>query len=97
MEKKDIKETKQEVVTSKQEEPKVDPITKELEELRKFKSEVEAREKAKEEKPEEVKVSDTFFSTKENVVKQEQSEKYGSKWKEFLDIGVPYNKGWEVE
>jgi hypothetical protein len=50
-----------------QTEDKKQDNTKELEELRKFKSEVEAKQKAEQEKPKEVRVSDTFFSTKETV------------------------------
>lgn len=69
----------------------VDNITKELEELRKFKVEVEAKQRAEQEKQEEVKVSDTFFSKTENVVKEPVKE-LDRVWKDLMEEGVPHKE-----
>lgn len=63
--------------------PELDPkIAKELEDLRQFKAKWEA------DKKEEVKVSDSFFGKKENVVLQSQ-KKLSKEQQEFLDMGIP--------
>ena len=80
------KEEKQEVVT--QQVKKKEDYTKELEELRKFKQEVEAKQKAEKEKPNTVNVSGTFFSKKEEVTPTATKSNSEKIWEEWLDKGI---------
>ena len=53
--------------------PADDSLRKELEELRKLKADVEAKQKAEKEKPATVDVSSTFFSKKEEELPEPKS------------------------
>jgi hypothetical protein len=72
-------------VTSKE----ADAVNKELEELRKFKAEVEAKQKAEQEKPDNVDVSGKFFSKNEEVVPEKDKSNSEKVWEEWLDKGIP--------
>lgn len=66
-----------------------DSVSKELEELRKFKAEVEAQRKLEATKPKEVKVSETFFGKKENIAKQPYKSNIEKEWEKLFEQGVP--------
>lgn len=76
----------------------VDPKDAELEELRAFKSQVEAERKAtveleaqkkRAEEKETVSVSNTFFSKNEEVAQQKQKSNTEKFWEKQMGIGVP--------
>lgn len=92
--KEEKQEVKEEVIEEpKQEVPSIDPaVSKELEELRKFKQEVEAQRKAAAAKPKEVIVSDSFFSNKENIATRETKSNYEKMWEEATGNGAPFRK-----
>jgi hypothetical protein len=88
--KKEIKEEVRKTVGPSKEE--TDATTKELEALRKFKTEIEAKQKAEKEKPDTVDVSGTFFSKRENYTQQPQTQTVSSEVKEMLDLGVAFHQ-----
>jgi len=84
--------TKEEVVkeevkvenTSKVESANLDSTNKELEELRKFKQDVEAQRKVETEKPKEVNVSASFFSKNEKVSASPQNSNLEKEWEKLF-------------
>lgn len=82
--KEQLKEGVSKVVTDK-----VEDTTKELEELRKFKSEVEAQRKLEKEKSKEVAVSKSFFGGDEKAFREKTKSNTEKAWEELFEEGVP--------
>lgn len=77
-----------------------DSVTKELEELRKFKAEVEAeRSKSTSSAPKSVSVSNSFFSITETIDKSrgQGQKKYDKDVQDMLDLGVALHQYWTKE